>query len=545
MIAAAERPALRRKDKPMMTRLLRSLLPILLLLACAGAPGRALAHAALNNATPPDGSVLAAAPKQIELVFSEPVSPLALRLIGPDGTARNLGRFVLKDRTVVIEAPAALPGGTHVLSWRVVSEDGHPVGGSVVFSIGAPSGAAPDLGEQADSGVRTLVWLSRFGLYLGLFLGCGAAASRAWIGPLAGGAGRFATATMGLGLFCLPVALGAQGLDALGASIGAFFQPAVWRAAAATSYVWTILIAAMALACALIGVSRHRVRAAVAGLLSVPLVGLALASSGHASAAQPQWLMRPAVFLHASAIALWVGALLPLALALRGENGRSVLGRFSGRIAWIVAALLLSGLVLACVQVERPAALLATAYGQVLLAKLALAAVAFALAGFNRWSLTRRVEAGDIPAARAMRRVIAVELAVLVAILGIVALWRFTPPPRAMAMVRAQPASVHIHTLPAMADVTVTPGRAGPVIVTVVLMDGEFGPLLARELTLSFSNPAAGIEPIERPARLGPDGIWRTEAFSLPVPGRWHVELEILISDFEMRRIGDAIVLRP
>ncbi|CAM5764468.1 copper resistance CopC/CopD family protein [Bosea minatitlanensis] len=523
----------------------RPILSLLVLLACLGMPTLALAHAALNSAAPADGSVLAAAPGRIELVFSEPVSPLALRLVGPDGAARTLDRFVLKDSTLVISPPAGLANGTYTLSWRVVSEDGHPVGGALVFSIGAPGGRAPATDEPIDRSVRLLVWLSRLGLYLGLFLGCGAAASRAWLGPLTAGAGRFATAMAVLGLASLPVALGAQGLDALGASVGAFAQPAVWKAAAATSYVWTVVLAAAALAAALAGRWLPGKAAAGAGAASVLLAGLALASSGHASAAQPQWLMRPAVFLHGSMIAAWAGALVPLAFALRGQAGGGALRRFSGGIAPVVALLLLSGTVLALVQVGTPAALLATAYGRVLLAKLFLVALAFLLAGFNRWRLTQRAEAGDRPAARLMRQVIAVELAVLVAVFGTAALWRFTPPPRAIAAAQAQPASVHIHTLQAMADVTVSPGRAGPVAVDVVLMDGAFGPLPARELGISFSNPAAGIEPIERRAQRGADGVWRVDDLTLPVPGRWEVELEILISDFEMRRIRDSVVIRP
>ncbi|MDP3321832.1 MAG: copper resistance protein CopC, partial [Bosea sp. (in: a-proteobacteria)] len=125
------------------------------------------------------------------------------------------------------------------------------------------------------------------------------------------------------------------------------------------------------------------------------------------------------------------------------------------------------------------------------------------------------------------------------------ALWRFTPPPRALAIAAAQPANLHIHTLTAMADVTLTPGRAGPVAVAIMLMNGEFGPLPARELTLSFANPAAGIEAIERPAMRGADGVWRIDDLSLPRPGRWSVELAILISDFEMIRLTETVEIRP
>src|SRR5690606_12558324 len=136
----------------------------------------------------------------------------------------------------------------------------------------------------------------------------------------------------------------------------------------------------------LMGGISARAAAIAAWLLS----GVALALSGHASAASPQWLMRPAVFLHAVAIAAWIGALAPLGLALRRNRPGAIgaLHRFSRVIPTIVAVLILAGIVLGVVQVQRPTALLDTAYGQILLVKLALLVGLFLLAAINRWSLT-------------------------------------------------------------------------------------------------------------------------------------------------------------
>ncbi len=515
-----------------------------LLFAAYAASGSALGHAALNGAAPADGSVLPVAPTEMMLTFSEPVSPLALRLIAPDGTATPLDQVQLRDRTLVIAAPAGLSPGTHVISWRVVSADGHPVGGSVLFSIGEPSPTAP-IAETQPSGVRPMLWAGRVALYLGLFIGCGGAAFVAWVAPLPARARGAVSAALLLGLVALPLSLAAQGLDALGADLGAVFQPPVWRAALGTSLASMLAIAAGALASGLLALRLTGGLGQIVGLCGVGLAGLALASSGHASAASPQALMRPAVFLHAAGIALWAGALLPLAQALNQPDAAATLRRFSSRIAIVVAILLASGLVLAVVQVERPAALIETSYGRVLLAKLALVALVLGLAGFNRWRLTAQVETGRLAAGRVLGRIVAVELVLMLAIVGTASLWRFTPPPRALAIAAAQPATIHIHTLTAMADVTLTPGRAGPVHVAVMLMNGEFGPLPAKELTLSFANPAAGIEAIERRAVRGADGLWRIDALSLPVPGRWSVELAILISDFEILRLTDTVEIKP
>src|SRR6185312_7335356 len=53
---------------------------------------------------------------------------------------------------------------------------------------------------------------------------------------------------------------------------------------------------------------------------------------------------------------------------------------------------------------------------------------------------------------RLMRRTIIAELVLVVGILGVVGLWRFTPPPR--ALLAAQPLFTHVHTERLMADIT-------------------------------------------------------------------------------------------
>ena len=531
---------------PAMTRQ-RHLLIILLGLAVASLAtvGQALAHAALTRTAPADGAVVASVPAAFSLSFSEPVSPLVLTLIGPDGVSRRLTRFTLSDRTLSIPAPADLANGTHMLSWRVVSEDGHPVGGSVLFSVGAPSAAPPTAASQTEPAVRVALWLGKLGLNLGLALGIGGVAFAAWVAPLPTAARRAIAGFLALGLLSLPVAFAAQGLDALALPLSGALQPAAWQAAAASSFGRTALIAALALLVALIVLFISSRSGRLLAVLAWLGVGAALAASGHASAAEPQMLARPAVFLHTVGMAGWAGALLPLALALRQPDGALALQRFSRRIPLLLLLILLSGLALAIVQVERPQALLTTPYGLVLTGKLALVAGLIGLGTFNRYRLTGAVIFGRASARTLLIRIIAAEIAIIIAILAVVALSRFTPPPRALAAAAALPASVHIHTEKAMADISVTPGRAGPVTITVSLLDGEFGPLAAKELRLALSRPEAGIEPIERQAAKQADGNWQIRDLTLPVAGRWTIELEILASDFEMIRLKETVEIRP
>src|SRR5262245_30414109 len=191
-----------------------ALVALVAMLICLLAP-QAFAHASLIASVPEDGGVLYTAPTRYRLTFNEPVSPLALRLVEPDGSALSLDRFELKDNTLEIAAPAALGNGTYVLSWRVISEDGHPVGGSVVFSIGAPSAARPDVEEPVDWTVRAGLWTGKVLLYVGLFIGAGGAFALAWLleGARHGRAVIFTA--LSLGLLGAAVSVGFQGLDAL------------------------------------------------------------------------------------------------------------------------------------------------------------------------------------------------------------------------------------------------------------------------------------------------------------------------------------------
>ncbi|UCI08967.1 copper resistance CopC/CopD family protein [Mesorhizobium sp. B1-1-8] len=508
-------------------------------------PGRALAHAALVATDPADGAVLAQSPARFSLTFSEPVSPLVLTLVRPDGSQLALTSFRLNEQTVEIDNPETLKAGTHVLSWRVISVDGHPVGGSALFSIGAPS-TPPVAGETVDWTLRSAIWIGKLFLYAGLLLGVGGAFSLAWMAEDQHGGRRFVIAAILGGLIAALLSLGFQGLDALGAPLVRFAEPVIWATALGTSFGWTVLIALIALGLGLLSLVVPRANAKPLAIAGLAGVGAALAASGHASAAEPQWLMRPSVFLHGTAIAFWSGALAPLGLALRHQpaEARAFLRRFSHAILPVVAVLVASGTVLAIIQVQTLPALVHTAYGRLLLLKLVLLLFLFTLAAVNRWTLTMPAEAGDTEVQRRLVRSIRIEVLIVLAIFGVTAGWRFTPPPRALAIAAAQPVSIHIHTLKAMADLSIIPGHAGQVAASMVIMSGDFGPLDAKQVTLVLSKPDSGIEPIKRPATKPGDGTWRVDNLVIPLPGRWTARLDILVTDFEMVKIEAPIEIR-
>lgn len=519
------------------------LLARLFLLVCLtlGPVQLAHAHAQLLATDPAQDTVLETAPPQIVLQFNEPVNPLAIRLIAADGTTRDLTQATVGGAETTVALPAGLDIGTHVLSWRVVSADGHPISGSLVFSIGVASTAAAE--PTGDTSVSVILWGGKALLFLAMFIGIGGAAFRA-IAPSPPLARRAALLFSAAGIVLAPLTLGLQGLDALGLPLVAFFNGDAWSAALSTSYWPTAIAAALAFACAVTalwlppgGV------ASIIGLAPAALAALALALSGHASAASPQWLTRPAVFLHIAGILFWVGALLPLwtLLANPAEKSNPALAVFSKSIPFAVAPLLVSGLVLALVQMGPPGPNWLTPYGFILGAKLGLLALLFGLALWNRLWLTVPALAGDALARRRLRRSITWEMAVIVIILALVAGWRFTPPPRALpAPVAVEtPLDVHLMDDITMAMVTMTPGTAGPVSLDIMLTDLEMAPIAAQAVSVIASSSALGIEPIRQDAHdLG--GVWRVENISLPVSGTWQLEIEMRITRFQLVRLkGD------
>src|SRR6266508_1922521 len=292
---------------------MRRLVWLILLLAAMLQPIAAWAHASLVRAEPADGTTVSEPPTLLRLIFNEPVSPLLMRLIGPTGQTTTPDAKA-ENSTITI-TPGELQQGTHVLSWRVVSADGHPMGGSVVFSVGAPSDTSNLANVETPSTVKAAIWIARLILYIGLFIGVGGAVFASLIAESRSLPGRVETWLSGIMILALvvcPISLGLQGLDGLALPLGDFWRPQVWRLA------------------------------------------LALTISGHASTAEPQWLSRASVFLHVLCVAFWIGSLLPLLALLYGpREGERALARFSRIIPAALVALAATGIFLIYVQFDR------------------------------------------------------------------------------------------------------------------------------------------------------------------------------------------------
>jgi copper transport protein len=504
--------------------------------------GMAWAHASLVSVEPRDGSLLTEAPKSVDLHFNEAVTAGAVNLVDAQGKLRGDAATVSDGTTIKVVLPPAIPNGTSVVSYRVISQDGHPVAGSVTFSVGAPTAAIRP--EITNVATVVLIWLARVASYVGLFGGVGGAFFLVWIARR-GAATRTISAVLATGLVGAVLSIGLQGLDVLGLPLSALLSGAPWRVALGTSLGPSMLVAIAAMALSFVVLRSGSMSLARAlSALALTGAGLALAASGHAASAPPQALMRLAIFLHAVAVAFWLGALLPLAMLLVQERSAAlpIIRRFSAVALVVVAVLVATGIALAIVQLESLAALVDTRYGVILSIKLLLVGVLLILAALSRFRFTPALQRGARAAqpsgsAQPLLRSIVAECMLGLGILFAVAGWRFTPPPRSLAP--EAPLAIHIHTDKAMFQVLIRPGRVGADDFVLQLMNDDGTLLKVKEATMTVSQPSVGIEGIERRGVLGPDAFWRVNNVPLSVPGRWHIRIDALVTDFEKLSLED------
>ncbi|MGI5356207.1 copper resistance CopC/CopD family protein [Streptomyces sp. CA-252508] len=402
--------------------------------------GTASAHAALTGSTPKDGAVVATAPKDVTLTFSEQVAmgDDAIRVLEPSGKRADTGE--LRDLcagAVVkygVDLHSGLPEGTYTVAWRAVSADSHPISGAFTFSIGAPSKTTVALPKEEAGGgvVGVLYGIARYVSYGGFVLLVGGAAfvlacwpRGAAVRPLqrlvVRGWAALTAATLALLLLRAPY----TGADFGPGSLGAVLETKTGAALVSR----LLLLGAAALFVAVLfgaytrpsptttlpdGASRRlpdpgedegekkdlTFGLAIGGTVVAAGIAGTWALSEHASAGLQPLVAMPVDILHLLAMAAWLGGLAALLVALYREPSveGSAVRRFSRVAFGSVVVLAATGVYQSWRQVGSWSALTGTAYGRLLLLKVALVAVLVAVAWLSRrW--TRRMAETAVAAA--------------------------------------------------------------------------------------------------------------------------------------------------
>ncbi|MGW6096925.1 copper resistance CopC/CopD family protein [Streptomyces sp. NPDC055157] len=392
-----------------------------------GGAGPASAHAALTGSDPQDGAVVATAPKEVTLTFSEQVAmgDGSVRVLDPSGKRADTGaepRNLQSGSTVKYGVPlhTGLPDGTYTVAWQAVSADSHPVSGAFTFSIGAPSKTTVALPtDQVGGGlVGTLYGIARYAAYAGFILLVGGAAFvlacwqrgasahplqrlvvRGWM--------TLTTATLAMLLLRNPYTGSGKLADifdldglktVLDTKPGAALVSRLLLLGAAALFI-AVLFGAYA--------KREDEREkkdltfglAIGGTVIAAGIAGTWALAEHASTGIQPGIAMPVDVLHLLAVAAWLGGLAALLVALYRTPDIEVTAvrRFS-RIAFgSVLVLTATGLYQSWRQVGSWSALTGTRYGQLLLLKVGLVAVLVGVAWISRrW--TARLTAGTTEA---------------------------------------------------------------------------------------------------------------------------------------------------
>ena len=509
----------------MIQRFLAGLLVSLILLLSSFP---ALAHAEFRGSDPAQDSLLDGLPAKVTLRFSEQVGVLVLEWRLPDGRAETATGSAGADAVTVAPPPDA-GRGTYVLRWRVASADGHPVGGSLVFSVGEVTAAAP---EAATAAASVPAVAARAGFVLALVLSVGAAVFHHAVAPVSARYARVASLLAGLVLPLGMLWVAVEGAERLGLGLDAALTVPSMQAGLQSPVLFTVILAALA-APLVFGALQAGSLWAAAGALG--LAALSFAVSGHALSA-PSRIAPVLTALHAGAILLWVGGLIPLALAMRGGDRLMVLRRFSIVALPAVLVLIGSGSALALLH-WGSAGLLTSDWARLLAVKLAFVAGMLALALWHRLRAMPRLAGG---AEAPVRRSVAVEAGLGIAVLMLAMGFRLAPPPSAAATV-PDPVATHIHTDKAMVDLTATAAFPGTTGFRLSIADGDFAPFDPKEVTLSLTDEAAGIGPLSAPAVRTGQGMWEVPPLTLPTPGPWEVQITLLVTDFEQFRLTGTL----
>jgi copper transport protein len=524
----------------------------LLLATCLliGVAGVTAAHAQLVASSPTAGEVLASAPAELRLTFSEPLeggfsSADVVDARGGTLVSRAGAPDPADPYTLVVPLPA-LDDGVYTVTWRSLSSaDGHPAEGFFSFGVGDVE-VGGDISGQARSGSDPSdplglagKWLGYLAMLLGLGVPLFAVAVLRTDARLRRGAVQalgWLLVAGGLSLFALAVRVPWVNGDPLGdyllGSRGGLL--ALARSA--------VLLGGGAATVALAGRGTQTAPLGAAASAAVLAMGLHVAG-GHAAAAGTPI---PVVvqLVHLGAAGIWLGGVVLVALLSAGGASvvvgqvpplRTVIPRFS---ALALAAIGLVGLTGLYAEWTQIGGLPTTddGYGRALIIKLVVVGAAFAVGAFNYFDGGRNLRwfGGFRP------RVVA-EASLALGVLAATALLSTTAPGATRGIPLQPRPSATGEVLPFLA-LSIAPGRPG-INQLAVDISGNIGDLpldlvlsnteTGNETRISLAGAQPGTVPIDHTAHTAPttpvSGVTRYVAGALAMQPDTHWDASVVI----------------
>lgn len=562
----------------------------LALVCVGGVAGAAEAHATLQHATPTPNSVLAQAPARVILGFDEPVTlvPDQVLVIGPGGARADRGHAALAPdgREVVLPLRPRLGQGTYTVGYRVVSADSHPIAGGYSFQVGtatrgAQVGGGADAaippgvgsaGASQDGTISALYGIARYAGFVGLLLlvGGGTFLLALWPDALPTDRARrlvwlgyalVVTASAAELVLQAPYAAG-TGLSGVTASgLG-------WVIRTPFGVAHVVRLGLLVLGAPLLAAALRGARRLPPLRLAVSASALALLFTwpyaGHAGVRDPA-VSVPSDTVHLAAMSVWLGGLVVLGTALlpRSDGGAlgPVLRRWSLVAMTSVALLVATGSAQSLVEVGSWTALVDSAYGRLVLTKIALLAMVLCFADVSRrWVRRHRVTpVSDRRDLAVLRRSVLAETAGAVIVVAVAAVLVATTPGRvalAASTGADRPAadpdagrpvpggvfSVALRRGQVVVHLVVDPGRVGANIVHLSATTPDQNRVPVQQWTLTVSNAGEGLADVDVPLHwVGGQSVGD---LTLPTSGRWMLQVMARTSDVDEVVVRRAVVVR-
>jgi copper transport protein len=501
-----------------------------------------------------------APPEEIVLTFSETVSigGGGVDVLNSEGEKVQAGDVEADGDTLRVPMPDDLPDGTYVVSYRIVSADGHPVSGGVVFGMGV----APDANAAATAASDVQGWgfwagVGRLLAYAGALVGAGATVFLSFVADPELPRKPFrwlVPAAVVTTLVAIPILIVSQAARVSGLGWDVLGDTDQLREALGAGLGVQCLLLVLAVVAALASAFSRGTLARVTSVVALVLTAVAFVAWGHARTGEPSWLALIGDAVHVAAGAAWAGGLILLAWVLIGRIGEAdaaarTVSRFSALAVLIVIGLAIGGSALAYAELRSVSALWDSDYGRVLLIKLSLVGFVLALAAWNRFRLVPQVAAAATSGPGAVKREagwrhlrlsVGLEALGIIAVIGVTTVLVEVTPPVTGAETGGI-AAAPFHGEAQVADtnlvVDLSPGAAGvnEVHMTYIGADGALADI-AESVTLEFSLPDADLGPIERDATLLVGGHYTYEGNDMSIPGEWTMTIVTRLSRFEEER---------
>ncbi|MEX2462354.1 MAG: copper resistance protein CopC [Paenibacillaceae bacterium] len=516
----------------------RLLLSLIALICIMLMPSKLYAHSSLIAESPTPSSVIATSPAKVELTFNERLEKelFYIKVFNSTGKSVTNNKTVMSTEQKQLElALPLLIDGIYTVSYKILSADGHPVGGSYVFTIGHLADAANNTDKpalQISDGlspnmplVQYLIFSSRFLFFVSLLGLCGWIFWSNLFHPEQGIIQfnrKGALILQRIFLISLLLMIYAQLQELLSVWEFQNLLSLLFKTSVGYSWVFSMVLA----------ISGFFIlfRSKLLDMLWITLILAAKVANGHAMSIAGNSDVAILDWVHLFAASIWVGGLIYFLTHWRNFPTYSLelLAQFSKFAFFSMLLLTVSGTFYSLGIVHKISYLFYTQWGILLLIKVSLVLLVFGIGAALRYYMKKNQE-------RSIKTLIRLDLTSMTLIMLIVGVFTYLNPLPVNTPLYWHQMGETIHM-----TTQITPKIPGKNTFSVqIWMPENIGKPKRVELWVTYKNDST-VAPIEVPIKNVAEEVdeadyggfrpytYTVEGPYLPFPGKWALQLTIV-----------------